>query len=161
MKKAQLYSQIFIYILTVVLIAFIFVYGYSSVQNFTKRAEKLSCIKFINDLQNAVESILGDFGTVKRKDFQLCNGYTKVCFVESASSISNLIIPPNTDGIIKDSIKSNTGKNVFLVENIAKESYYAGKISVEPDVLCIKAYNNKISLKLEGRGNYVLLSQWS
>ena len=157
-RNAQLYSQIFIYILTVVLIAFIFVYGYNSIQNFTRRADQLSCIKFRNDLQVSVESILGDFGTVKRKDFQLCNQYTKVCFVES---VTNRIIPPNTDPIIRDSILSNAGKNVFLVENIAKESFYAGKISVEPDVLCILAPSNKISLKLESKGNSVLLSQWS
>src|SRR3989344_6581171 len=158
MRKSQLHSQIFIYVLTMVLVAFILVYGYNAVQDFKKRAEQLSCIKFKNDLQNAVDGILGDFGTVKRKDFQLCNGYNKVCFVES---VNNKIIPPNIDPIVKDSILSNTGKNVFLVEDTAKESFYAGKISVEPDVLCINAPENKISLKLEGKGNYVLLSQWS
>ena len=49
---------------------------------------------------------------------------------------------------------------VFLVEETAKESFYAGKISVEPDVLCIKSVDNKINLRLEGKGNHVLLSQW-
>ena len=156
-RNAQLYSQIFIYMLTVVLIAFIFVYGYSSVQNFTKRAEQLSCVKFKTDLQVSVESILGDFGTVKRKDFQLCNQYTKVCFVES---ITNRIIPPNTDPIIKDSVLSGAGRNVFLVDSTAKDSFYAGTISVAPDVMCINVTNSKISLRLEGKGNHVLLSQW-
>lgn len=158
MKKSQLYSQVLVYFLTIILISFILVYGYNAVQNFKKRAEQVSCLKFKNDLQNAVESILSDYESVKRKDLQLCAGYTKACFVETFESFQ---MPGNTDPIIKDSILSNTGKNVFLVEHIAKESFYAGKISVEPDVLCIKAISNKISLRLEGQGNHVLLSQWS
>lgn len=156
--KAQVYGQIFIYILTIILISFILVYGYNAVQNFKKRAEQVSCLKFKNDLSNGVESILSDYGTVKRKELQLCTGYKEVCFVETFESPS---LPSNIDPIIRDSILSNSGKNVFLVENIAKESFYAGKISVQPDVLCIKATNNKISLKLEGKGGHVLLSEWS
>lgn len=157
-KKSQLYSQIFIYVLTIILISFILVYGYNAVQNFKKRAEQVSCLKFKNDLQNSVESVISDFGTVKRKDLQLCASYSQVCFVET---YENLKLPTNIDPIIKDSILSNAGKNVFLIENIAKESFYAGNISVEPDILCINAVNGKISLKLEGKGNHVALAQWT
>lgn len=161
MKKSQIYGQIFIYILTLVLVSFILIYGYNSIQNFKKRAEQVSCLKFRNDISSAVESITSDYGSVKRKYLQLCSGYNKVCFVESTRHPN---IPAGTDPIIADSINSNTGKNVFLVENAAKESFYAGNISVisaSGDVLCISARNNQISLKLEGRGNYALLSEWA
>jgi len=154
--NAQLYSQIFIYILTIVLISFILVYGYNAVRNFEDRAEQVACLKFRNDLSNSIESISSDFGSVKRKDLQLCGGYSKVCFVETMESP---ILPNDADPIIKDSILSNAGKNVFLMEKIAKESFYAGKISVEPDLLCINSINSKISIKLEGKGNYTFLSQ--
>ncbi len=160
MKKSQLYSQIFIYILTIFLIAIIFVFGYNTILNFKKRAEQVSCIKFKTDLQNAIKSITSDFGSVIRKDLQLCGNYKKVCFVESFEAFDVDKLPSSIDPIIIDSIKYETGKNVFLVEDIAKESFYAGKISVNPDVLCIKAVDDKISLRLEGKGNYVLLSNW-
>ena len=157
-EKSQSYSQVFIYILTIVLVSFILVYGYNSVQSFKQRAEQVSCLKFKNDLTNAVETISSEFGSIIRKDLQVCNAYSKVCFVESFESP---VLPNNIDPIIKDSILSNTGKNVFLVENTAKESFYAGKISVEPDLLCINAVNGRVSLRLEGKGNHVLISQWS
>lgn len=157
MKKSELHSQIFIYILTLVLISFIVIYGYNAIKNFKKRAEQISCLKFKNDLGNAVESVSSDFGSVKRKDLQLCADYTQVCFVES---FDKLIMPSGTDPVIRDSISSKSGKNVFLVSYIAKESYDIGKISVEPDVLCIKSVNNKISLRLEGKGDHVDLRQW-
>ena len=120
MRKSQLYSQVFIYILTVALISFILIYGYNSVQNFKKRAEQVSCLKLKNDLVNAVEIISSEFGSVIRKDLQVCNNYPKVCFVES---FENPVLPSNMDPIIKDSILSNTGRNVFLVENTAKDSF--------------------------------------
>jgi hypothetical protein len=158
MVKGQLYSQIFIYILTIIIVSFILVYGYNAVQNFKKRAEQVSCLKFKNDLINAVEAISSDFGSIKRKELQLCSGYSSVCFVETFESPN---LPNDIDPIIRDSILSSTGRNVFLLENIAKESFYAGRISVDPDVLCIKASNSKVDLKIEGRGNHAVISRWS
>ena len=157
MRKSQLYSQIFVYILSIILISFIMVYGYNAVQSFKKRAEQVSCLKFKNDLVNAVDSISSDFGSVKKKELQLCDGYSKACFVETFESPN---MPIDIDPIIKDSILSGTGRNVFLVENIAKESFYAGKISVDPDVLCINAVNSKITIKLEGKGDHTIISKW-
>ena len=158
MKKSQLYSQIFIYVLAIFLTTLILVYGYNAVDSFRKRTDQLSCLKFQNDLRNAIQSIYSDYGSVKKKDLQLCGTYTRVCFVESITQPS---IPANIDPILKDNILSNTGKNVFFLEKTAKESFYGGKISVDPDILCIKASNNRISLRLEGRGDYALLSEWS
>ena len=159
MAKSQLYSQIFIYALTLALVAIILIYGYNALENFRTRSDQLCLIKFKSDLQSSIASLSGDFGSVKRKDLQLCSGYTKVCFVESFDSP---IIPsnPKPDPIVIDSINSNSGKNVFLVQDIAKESFYAGKISVDPDILCVSPVDSKIALRLEGAGDHVLLDQW-
>ena len=162
-EKSQLYGQIFIYILTVVLISFIVVYGYNAIQNLRDRADKISCYKFKNDLRNAVQSILSDFGSVKRKDLQLCPGYNQVCFVETFNEFDTQNLKSNApiDPIIRHSIASNVGRNVFLVDNMAKESFYIGNISVNDDILCVSASDNRISLRLEGKGNNVLLGGWS
>lgn len=164
MKKSQLYSQIFIYVLTIVLISLILVYGYNAVRNFKERGEQVCKLKLKNELQNSIKSISSDFGTVRRKDIQLCENYNEVCFVETFEKIDNKRNPlsnvPITDPIIIDSINSYTNKNTFLVDKIAKESFYAGNISVELDVLCIEAKNNRLSLRLEGKGSHVLLGKW-
>lgn len=159
-KNSQLYSQIFIYILTMILIAFILIYGYNSIRDFRNRAEQVACLKFKKDLTSAIELISYEFGSVKTKEFQLCGNYKKICFVETYGHPS---IPNNVDPIIKDSILSNAGKNVFLIEEITKESFYAGKISVNPKdssgVLCINSKENKIILRIEGMGDHALLSE--
>ena len=159
MKRSQLYSQIFIYILTILLVSFILIYGYNAVQTFRDRAEQVSCLKFKNDLRNAISGILSDFGTVKNEDFELCGTYTQVCFVESFKRIDKNNLPFNVDPIIKDNILSGAGRNVFLVEKIAKDSFYAGNISVDQDVMCVNALNSKVSLRLEGKGNHVFLTR--
>ena len=158
MKKSQLHSQIFIYILTIIIISLVFIYGYNAIVNFKNRAEQVACLKFQNDLKNAVESTSGDFGSVRKKDLQVCGNNRLVCFVES---FDNPSLPAGTDPIIKDSVNSNTGRNVFLIEKIAQQSFYAGVISVEPDVLCVRSVENKISLRLESKGDHVLLSRWA
>ena len=65
------------------------------------------------------------------------------------------------DPIIKNSIADGANKNVFLIDGIAKDSFYAGSISVNGDVLCLNAINGKISLRLEGEGNRASIQQWT
>ena len=160
MRNAQLYGQIFTYVLTIILVLFILVYGYNTIVNFKNRAEQISCLKFKSDLSSAVEGILSDFGSVKRKDLELCNGYAQACFVETFERFDRQNPQGTNNRFIIDSVKSDTGKNAFLINSGAPDSFYAGNISVNPDVLCINAVDNKISLRLEGKGNHVLLSQW-
>ena len=160
MRKAQLYGQIFTYILTIILVSFILIYGYNAIVNFKNRAEQISCLKFKSDLSSAVEGILSDFGSVKRKDLELCNNYEQVCFVETFERFDRQNPQGTNNRFIIDSVKSDTGRNAFLINSGAPDSFYAGNISVNADVLCINAVDNKISLRLEGKGNHVLLRQY-
>ena len=157
-KKAQIYGQIFIYILTIVLISFILVFGYNAVHDLKDRAKTVSCLKFEDDLKNSIASMLSDFGSVKIKNFKICEGYSRICFVETFENFdeSELV---DVDPLIKDSILSKTENNAFLVDTTAKEYFNVGSISAEPNVLCINARYGQISLKMKGLGNHVLLSE--
>ena len=154
-KKSQIHSQIFIYILTIVIMAFILTFGYKVIRDFTAGANTISCIEFRRGVQNSIKGILGDFGSVKRIELNFCPEFRKVCFVESYVSPS---LPISVDPIIKDSVLSNAEKNVFLVKDIAKDSFYVGRISVDPDVLCIESVRNKVSFVLEGKGDHVFVT---
>ncbi|MBI1934905.1 hypothetical protein HYS31_00545 [Candidatus Woesearchaeota archaeon] len=161
MKKSQLYGQVFIYILTLLIISFVLVYGYNAIRNFQDRAEQVSCLRFRNELKNAIELIQSDYGSVRKLALEVCAGYSKVCFVESKETPCILTSTPcviqDLDPIIEDNIRDRTGKNTFFIDKAVEESYYIGSISVNPDVHCIKAVNGKISITLEGKGDYVEL----
>ena len=161
MMKSQLYGQIFIYALTLVLISVILVYGYTSIKNFKQKTEDIVALKFQKDLRNAIESITNDYGSVSRKEFQLSGDITQVCFVEAFQSFdkSNPIGNLQLNSLVKNSIK-DSDKNVFLLENTLRSSFLAGKISVDKDVLCIKPANNRIILRIEGKGDHAVLSEW-
>ena len=164
MRKAQLYGQIFIYVLTIVVISFIFILGYKAIDHFRQTAEQIACIKLGQELANTVDAVSSEFGRLQRKDIELCGDFTQVCFVESFE------IPNSPNGIhrkITDSIASQSKKNVFLLSDLkgsfynAKDTFYIGKISVEPDVICLKSVKGKVSLRFEGKGDHVILSEWS
>ena len=160
--KSQIYGQIFIYLLTIVLVGFILIYGYNAIENLRAKANQVECLNFKSDLKNTIESISSDFGRVKRADISLCSPYKQACFVETFEKFDKNNPQSNVplDPIIKDSLRAESGKNIFLVDKIAKEPFYAGNISVALDVFCINSINGKVSLKFEGMGDHVALSQW-
>ena len=155
MKKSQIYNQIFIYILTIVIVGLILAFGYKSITNIQSKGCDICIVKLRNNLGNDVEGIISDFGSVQRKDIQMCCNFNQLCLVESVDAFP---VPANANPIIKDSIKSNTGMNAFLLDEKSVQPFNIGRISTDPDVMCIKG--TSISLKLEGKGNYVKISKW-
>ncbi len=154
--KAQLIGQVFIYVITIVLVAFILVYGYKAITTFKEKAEQVSFIQFKNDMQNTVEVLSLDFGSVKIKEFTVPDDIDNVCFVKnfpSMPTLSNTKYP-----IIEDSVNSGVDKNVFLVGKGVEESFNAGKISIDGNFLCVSALGDIIKLRMEGKGDHTLIS---
>lgn len=170
MRKSQLYGQIFIYIMTILLISFILIYGYNAITNFKGRTEQIASLKLQEDLKNSVRSITPDFGSAVKKEIDI-GGASEICFVESYRTFPRNFAVNNfgvaADPIIADSIQSQSDKNVFLIGKSSLNSFYVGKISVDPstsvtfNVLCMKSLNGKVALKLEGRGDHALISGWA
>ena len=159
MKTGQLMGQIFIYILAVILTAVILGYGYKAVVTFKQKSEQVSYIQFKTELQNAVESITSDFGSVKILDLSVPGNFEEVCFVKTYPSDIPETITNNKYPIISDSTSSNVEKNVFLVETLTKESFYIGKINVDPDLYCINVLSGRVRLRLEGMGDHTKISK--
>lgn len=164
--EAQLYGQIFIYILTLLIISFILIYGYKSISSFKGRTSQIVSLKLGEDLKNSVQRITPDFGSIIKKEIDIGEA-SQICFVETYENINNLNLPidsngnPINDPIIKDSIRSNSDKNTFLMGKSVLGSFYTGNISVQNDVLCLKSIGGKVSLKLEGKGDHALISSWA
>ena len=157
MNKGQFVGQIFIYVLAVIITAIVLGYGYKAVVTFKEKSDQVSYIQFKTNLQNDIESITSDFGTVEIKLYSIPLNFKEVCFVKNYPSLKTL---SNTEHpIIEDSVNSKVEKNVFLVENIAKDSFYAGKIDVEKDLYCINTANGKLRLRLEGMGDHTKIEK--
>ncbi len=163
MKKGQVIGQVFVYILAVILTVLILTYGYKAIVSFRVRSDQVSIITFKNDLKGAVETITSDFGSTKIISLSFPPNFRKVCFVKTIKedgipeTLSDTGYP-----IIEDSVNDGAEKNVFLVENIAKESFYVGKIDVlnpdKPNLLCVKSVGGRIRIKLTGMGDHTEIS---
>lgn len=163
MRRAQLYSQIFIYILTIVVVGFILVYGYRTITGIRDKANQVMLLQFEKDARSIIQSITSDFGSVVRKELNVDEKTTLVCFIDNYENFDRT--NPKSDGainpIIKESIRSNSELNVFLMDHGVRRSFSIGKTSVDNDVLCIKPQNSQIILRLEGAGDHAKIARWT
>lgn len=157
MKKSQT-SQIFIYILSIILVSLILLYGYKSINHFMTRANEVAYIKFETDLKSIVEIMGPDHGSVKRQEFS--TDYKTICFVDSDE-----IGGPGIVGIhpvINNFIISGVNNNVFLItpDESVEKSFDVGRIKVDSKFLCLDSVKGRIRLEFEGMGDRTKISQW-
>ena len=154
--RGQLIGQIFIYIITLVLVTFLLIYGYRAITTFKDKAEQISYIQFKNEIENTIEVLTVDFGSVKVKDFVVPEKINTVCFVTNYPSLPTL---SNTKyPIIEDSVNSGVNKNVFLIGKNVENSFSVGKISSDEDLFCFPVVDNRIRIRLEGKGDHTFIS---
>ena len=150
MRKAQLAGQIFIYIIAVVVVGLIILYGYSAIKSFSKRGEEVEYLTLKTSLESAVKGISSDFGSIKRPDIAIPGKYKQVCFGEK---VSGAVINA-TQWCMKEPIACAVWRtnrsNVFLIPD-GTDNFDVGEIATLPQgehVICFDVVNNKINLQL-------------
>ena len=154
--KGQMIGQVFIYLITLVLVSFLMFYGYRAISTFKEKTDQVSYIQFKNDMQNTIETLSLYFVSVKVKKFEVEENINIVCFVRNfpgMPSISGTRYP-----VIEDSVNSGLDKNVFLISDNVEESFFAGKISSAEDFFCVPSIEGKIELRMEGMGDHTVIS---
>ena len=164
MRKAQIQSQIFIYVIAIAIFAFILVYGYNAIRGFGEKSDQISYIKFKTDLTSTVKRVAPDFGTVKRQEFFIGGDFQQVCFVQTHSPpekiTKDIAGNPITNPIIKDAVTSGSADNTFLISSSVEESFNIGNINVSPSGFdCIDILNGKVKIQFEGGGDHALIQR--
>ncbi|MBR9699308.1 hypothetical protein GOV09_02540 [Candidatus Woesearchaeota archaeon] len=163
MNKAQIAGQIFVYIVAVVIVGVLLIFGYQAIRDFQNRTDSITLLNFQKDMERAIDSITNQYGTVKNVEFHLTTDYHEVCFV-TYDGVFYGEIEFTGYPLIYDTIEDNAEptKNVFLVgaKNEVVESYDIGKISLSSGVFeCYDVVRGKIKLEIEGKGTYVKISE--
>lgn len=187
--RAQIVGKVFIYILSLVIMSLVLIYGYQAVKSFLAAHEEISLVEAKRALKDAVEDVSLNYGTVKQKNIQIPTKFKQVCFVDKLTQnlfydTIRICIPneENYNPIVCNSWKE-AQENVFFVESkIKAEPFYSGKIVVdgngdaEPDVdaacttsatnpttncyyLCLDVTSGKISFWIKGLGDKTLISK--
>ena len=154
-ESAQISSQTLIYILVLIVIAMVFLFGYQSIKTLNKKQNQVILIQFQNQLKNDVVSLSGDFGSIRIKEYKLPSGYEEICFVDLTNANSEDII---NYPIIADSVKNGVQKNIFFLGTEDFETFYAKglKLPVYP-FSCFKPKPGSTKIAIEGLGDASLL----
>jgi hypothetical protein len=158
-KKAQVSSQVFIYIGAAVVAGLILIMGYKAIQTVITTFGQANIDDFKSDFENTVSVISKQSGSVKKFEFTLSKEYTEVCFVSSMNDQEAFGF--DTSGIgnsfIRDSVDNNAKRNVFVLtgQNI-EESFYVEDLNVAGNYKCLE---NKglVTVWLSGKGRYAEL----
>jgi len=149
-KKAQFVGEIFKYALVGIVSVAILVAGYKMVQIVKDRACRADIAKFEIDLKGIDKTLRA--GTKELKSFEAPCDADKIYFFD----LNKKTNPDDFNDIplIKDSLKTGSNNNVFLVkESEVKRSFYAGNLEMfYPYNICFIPKFGKISFFAEGTG---------
>lgn len=176
MEKAQI-SQVFVYIMALIVFATIFLFGYKAINQFLEEGEKASFIKFKTNLEKSVGRVATHFDTVviynSLNPLRVPNRYERVCFVDVDVS------PPSDcleqlgaiacDAWGTSYSQSNRDSTDFDAWEKAESNVFlkpqgllpvkVPKIRVsEPDGFICFTVSGQLDMKVDGRGSHTFVS---
>ncbi|MDO8480574.1 MAG: hypothetical protein Q7S65_02025 [Nanoarchaeota archaeon] len=161
--RAQIAGQVFIYIITLVVVVVILIFGYRSITSFKERTEDISALQFRQELESSIRTISGQYGTLKVKQFPLDSSYQELCFVNNYNF--DMGVPQNTQfadyPLILDTFSNfRPTANTFLIlkdQSIAG-IYTLGNISLAGNFQCFPFNRSVVTLRIEGKGDHAVIS---
>lgn len=159
-------SQIFIYIMVLIVAAGILIYGYQAIKGFKTQADDVLYLEFEATFKNDLSSI--SFGSVRVKTYELPAKIELVCFKDVDVTIDDnhaaLIIADQAEKrlpLIEASMRAGTNDNVFLYPRGDVSFFSGSSIDLGGDIKfkCFDVKSNRLNLRIEGQGKTVLVIQ--
>jgi len=171
-KRAQIQSQIFVFLIAAVILLVIVIFGYQAITGLQENISDVEYTQLKTYLETQIDKVQSDYGTVVVRTIDVPTDFTHICFAQDdlnwnagpGAQIDDFTSTTQVTGddgidytIMLDSLRSSVKKNVFLYPN-GVTSFYVGSICVNecrPDdkMLCIKTINGKAKIAIEGLGN--------
>lgn len=166
-KRGMNGTEIFIYVLGIMIAGFILLIGYKAIGKFLTTQDDVLILEFSKELGSKVKTISSQYGSEKFVTISVPSKTKYVCFINSSIITQGNTrikfsgdIDSDSKNIIEDSITSKVNNQVFLFTD-KPNPFNMGWIEVEGDVLCLKPINSNLMLKLEGTGNFTVVSDGS
>ena len=165
LKRGQVISQVFAYLLTIVIIGVILIMGYKYISANKEVISKGEFLQFQNKLVSDIKLVGKEHGTLKKISYTLPKNLEELCFVDLSKkdkALSSKLI--SFYPLIKDSLNSDLNKNIFFVGATELHSLYAGNIQLNhyPYMSCFRSKNNEVEIWIEvlGGGNSLILADF-
>lgn len=168
MKRAQIPSQMFTYILTMLVIGMLLFLGVKWVGTIMDRGSDITMAKIKTDMEGAFEDIKYSYGSWKNEEFVLPSEVERVCFFDEEKrkdeTYRNTDICTVDDDDYSPTICDSWGQEgsniVFDPIRSMDAEINVRDIEVdEPGYLCVNETNGRIKVKLTGQGDSVKVSR--
>ena len=161
MKKGQVQAQIFVYVLAMLVIGLVLLYGYKSIGTMQERAKQVDILGLKNEIMKSIEKVSNDYGTVRAPTLNVPEGYAELCFIDLDHSPASDL--QSEHPLVYEAWEDKSA-NVFLIKELADESFLVGEEGkslidiVNPNYICFQVINNRVKIRLEGTGGQAQLS---
>ena len=155
MKKAQINSQIFIYILALVVVAVIAVIGFKGIASILHHNNQIQLAQFEKDFKDAV-SDNSNWQEVTIKKFRLPLNAVGICFYDSTKTVTGDL--KYQAEIIKGLISGQGDNNVFIIKQIQPvsgenvEAFHVDNLRLKTKFLCLDNSNGELKVTMTGLG---------
>lgn len=169
-KKSQIHTEVFVYILALIIVSFIVVYGYNAARNFQERSHQVNLLSFKTEMEGTISSYVGDYASRRRVDYiNVPSGFNEICFVDLSIDFND-INPSDHSDFIEDypllvsSWFNDVSANIFLLRSgIPEFILYVPNLEVRPDenspdktfYACEDISGRSIDFWIEGKGSSV------
>jgi hypothetical protein len=163
-KRAQIQSQVFVYILVAIIMGFLLMFSYKSIKGLGEKKVEHEMILFQEKIKKDIESWALHIGSVGEESYGVPSFITRACFVD-LSRRDEILSQGFFDDypLVIDSLET-TENNMFLFDE--KDNFYSsvhvGEVNLLSDYncqpfTCFDATNNVLNLLFLGRGHSTLI----
>ncbi|MFC2135432.1 hypothetical protein ACFLTH_12535 [Bacteroidota bacterium] len=163
MKKGQI-QQVFIYIITIIVVGLILLIGYRSIGGLMKKGCDVEMTSFKSSLESYI-SKYDSYGDLHKESIKVPCSYREICFINTDAINNGENLDGDIDLIIKDSVSAKIQENVFLVKTDAVEPFgtFFPEIKVDNTAryVCMENMGGRFYIKFHGLGKQVNISSYS
>lgn len=173
-KQAQIQSQMFIYLLAILVIGLLLLFGTKSILRLFQQVDDVDFLTFKTEIEAAGSRIAPNYGTWEKFQLSVPAAVEKVCFIQHKAYPETAIFYKDQEGLclfgdadyeflVCDAWKEGVLHNVYPIPYAdfqAGEGIYLGELEVKnagKHYLCIPVFDRTLSVKMVGRGNRVLV----
>ncbi len=157
-KKGQI-NQIFVYILSIIMILFVGFLVTNFIISFTSDVENSKEAKIYQNLKIDYQKIYTNWGSEKIFSYQTSNDKNILCFIDKIDNLSTENCKYLSNEQIDLIRELSSLNNIFLFgENNFFNSHEIGKFETDSHCLCIKSISNKFQIFMENKRNKVIIS---
>ena len=164
--KGQLQSQLFVYIMVIVVASGILIFGYNAVQGFKSDADNVLYLKFETTMKNDFKSL--SFGAEQQKTYDLPGAVEEVCFKANDAVYADVVADDPKKVLIASAIGADgkgTANNVFIYPKGDKAFATGTSLDLDPTAAdtikfkCFDVNSGVLKIRLKGQGKSVLVFQ--